>query len=53
VQDSASSNFIQMADVIAHSLFQHLVLNQEKRALWNWYPAYIHKIERECVCRPE
>jgi hypothetical protein len=38
MQSSRHSQLIQMADLVAHAAFQHLVADPEKRFMWEWYP---------------
>ncbi|MEV6351010.1 DUF3800 domain-containing protein [Actinoplanes sp. NPDC051851] len=51
IQDSSVSQFIQIADLAAHSAFQHLVQNPARSFMWDWYPEHLHDQERVCVCR--
>jgi hypothetical protein len=43
MQSSRHSQFIQMADLVAHAAFQHLETNPEKRFMWDWYPRLLDK----------
>jgi hypothetical protein len=41
MQSSRHSQMIQMADLVAHAAFQHLVADPEKRFMWDWYPTLL------------
>jgi hypothetical protein len=41
MQSSRHSQLIQMADLVAHAAFQHLVADPEKRFMWDWYPTLL------------
>ncbi|MFI5936812.1 DUF3800 domain-containing protein [Actinoplanes sp. NPDC051494] len=51
VQDASVSQFIQIADLAAHSAFQHLAQNPARKFMWDWYPTHLHDRERICACR--
>lgn len=54
VQNAAASQFIQMADLVVHSAFQHLAGNPDRSYMWDWYPRYLHANElgaAGCVCQ--
>jgi len=41
MQSSRHSQLIQMADLVAHAAFQHLVADPEKRFMWDWYSSLL------------
>jgi|SRR5215203_366686 len=41
MQSSRHSQLIQMADLVAHAAFQHLVADPKKRFMWDWYPTLL------------
>jgi len=50
IQNSAASQFIQMADLAAYSAHQAVVKNNARKFMWDWYETYLHPREWSCTC---
>lgn len=49
-QDASMSQFIQMADLVAHSAFQAHDRAPGRQFMWDWYKKHIHAVEWHCGC---
>lgn len=49
-QGSHASQFVQMADVAAYSVFQAHRLRESRRQLWGWMATYLHPKELPGCC---
>lgn len=52
VQNAHDSQFIQMADLVAHCLYQAHAAQPAREFMWDWYSSYLHERERVCLCPP-
>lgn len=52
MQDSKRSQFVQMADIAAHTVFQAHKLRTSRRFMWGWMITHLHRREwpGSCVC---
>jgi hypothetical protein len=51
---SHESQFLQIADLIAHAAFQHVARQESRKFMWDWYPNQLSKIRVDlgggCAC---
>ena len=40
-QDSRRSQWVQMADLVAYAVYQHLLRHPGKHFTWHWYETYL------------
>lgn len=50
LQDASVSQFIQMADLVAHSAFQAHHKLPARQFMWGWYAQHVHELEWRCGC---
>lgn len=53
-EDSAESQFLQIADFIVHAAFQHIARQESRRFMWDWYPQQLGSLcvsfNEDCAC---